>query len=255
MDALSQDYRDAILFVGDPHGLTTTVSVEVAPLRPAAAVFLGDFDLRFPLEREVEALTEVGTQVWWIHGNHDTDGIEYYYRLFRCEPPLRERNLHAQVRVIAGVRIAGLGGVFKGRVWKPDPSIPADKRAGALTRKAWLKSQSRGVKEIPLGLRDAIFWEDYEALWGEHADVLVCHEAPSSHRHGVAAIDELAEKMGVTLVVHGHHHSDYEATIGNGRIKVVGVGIAGVVALDTAAGQVRRIRPGTPSNRAPVTSN
>ncbi|MGO9606147.1 MAG: metallophosphoesterase family protein [Candidatus Binataceae bacterium] len=255
MNALDQNALGRIFFIGDPHGLTYKVSAEIAPLRPVAAVFLGDFDLRWPLEREVEPLTQVGTQVWWIHGNHYTDGTEYYYRLFRCQPPLRERNLHAQVRVVAGLRIAGLGGVFKGRVWKPDPGIPADKRTRALTREAWLESQSRGVKDIPLGLRDAIFWEDYETLCGEHADVLVCHEAPTSHRHGVAAIDELAEKMGVTLVVHGHHHTDYEATIGDGHTKVVGVGIAGVVALDTASGQVRRIRPGTPSNRTPVTSN
>ncbi|HKM99280.1 MAG TPA: metallophosphoesterase family protein [Candidatus Binataceae bacterium] len=253
MDQHEQSYRDAIFFVGDPHGLTAWVSTEIAPLRPAAVVFLGDFDLSYPLEREVEPLTEVGTQVWWIHGNHDTDRIEYYSRLFRCQAPLRERNLHAQVRVIAGLRIAGLGGVFKGRVWKPEPGTPSEKQMRARTRKAWLHAQSSGSRspaELPLALRDAIFWEDYEALWGKQADVLVCHEAPTSHRHGFEAIDDLAESMGVKVVVHGHHHTDYQATIRNGRIKVVGVGLAGVVALAPSTKEISAVLQGVRSNRS-----
>jgi predicted phosphodiesterase len=41
------------------------------------------------------------------------------------------------------------------------------------------------------------------------ADILLCHEAPSSHPDGVAEIDALAELLGVKLVVHGHHHESY----------------------------------------------
>ncbi|MGJ7567706.1 antitoxin Xre/MbcA/ParS toxin-binding domain-containing protein [Variovorax sp. GB1R11] len=36
--------------------------------------------------------------------------------------------------------------------------------------------------------------------------ILVAHEAPAAHPHGWQVIDELAEKLGVQLVVHGHHH-------------------------------------------------
>jgi len=38
----------------------------------------------------------------------------------------------------------------------------------------------------------------------------VTHEAPSAHPHGCKAIDELAETLGVQLVVHGHHHQNID---------------------------------------------
>ncbi|MFH0131890.1 antitoxin Xre/MbcA/ParS toxin-binding domain-containing protein [Variovorax sp. VaC1] len=36
------------------------------------------------------------------------------------------------------------------------------------------------------------------------------HEAPAVHPHGWKAIDELAEALGVQLVVHGHHHQNID---------------------------------------------
>jgi hypothetical protein len=42
----------------------------------------------------------------------------------------------------------------------------------------------------------AIWREDIEALAAQRADVLVTHEAPSSHPSGVAVIDALARRMG-----------------------------------------------------------
>jgi hypothetical protein len=33
---------------------------------------------------------------------------------------------------------------------------------------------------------------------------------PSCHPNGFVAIDELAQKMRVKLIVHGHHHTSYE---------------------------------------------
>jgi hypothetical protein len=53
----------------------------------------------------------------------------------------------------------------------------------------------------------------------------VSHEAPSSHPHGFAVIDSLAESCGAWLIVHGHHHHSYEATLPNG-IRVRGLGLA-----------------------------
>jgi Icc-related predicted phosphoesterase len=38
----------------------------------------------------------------------------------------------------------------------------------------------------------------------------VTHEAPSAHPHGWQAIDELAQMLGVQLVVHGHHHQNID---------------------------------------------
>ena len=80
---------------------------------------------------------------------------------------------------------------------------------------------------LPLRRRGAIWHEDYARLAGERADVLVTHEAPSSHRHGFAEIAALASAMGAGLIVHGHLHEDYTATLPGG-IRVIGVGLAGV---------------------------
>jgi predicted phosphodiesterase len=60
-------------------------------------------------------------------------------------------------------------------------------------------------------------------LSGLEADILVTHKAPSAHRYGFVEIDELAELMGVQLIIHGHHHEQYAATTESG-IKVVGLG-------------------------------
>jgi hypothetical protein len=69
----------------------------------------------------------------------------------------------------------------------------------------------------------AIWPEDVEALASQRADVLVTHEAPSSHPAGVAAIDALARAMGATLIVHGHHHVSYLAAAEDG-LCAMGVG-------------------------------
>ncbi len=75
------------------------------------------------------------------------------------------------------------------------------------------------------GNRDTIFPEDFERLRGARFDVLVTHEASSSHPHGFAPIDELAAQGGARWIVHGHHHQSYAATLPNG-IRVRGLGLA-----------------------------
>lgn len=65
------------------------------------------------------------------------------------------------------------------------------------------------------------------------ADVLVTHGAPSCHELGFAEIDHVADALGVRLIVHGHHHQDYEAAVG--RIPVVGVGRAALRVVEIEA--------------------
>ncbi len=84
-------------------------------------------------------------------------------------------------------------------------------------------------------------------LWDLRADVLVCHEAPSCHRYGFGALDDLAAAMRVSLVVHGHHHTDHDGAIAGGKIRVMGVGLAGVRAFDGTI-----IRKGQRSTGRPV---
>ena len=65
-------------------------------------------------------------------------------------------------------------------------------------------------------MRDAIFPEDAAALSELRLDVLVTHEAPSSHRYGFAGIDRIAASCRARLVVHGHHHESYVGATSSG---------------------------------------
>lgn len=56
-----------------------------------------------------------------------------------------------------------------------------------------------------------IYPDEFERLAQHQADVLVLHEAPSSHPYGFAVLDELARRIGVKRVFHGHHHDDRSA--------------------------------------------
>ena len=225
-----------LLFAGDPHGAFEPINRAADEMRPDGVVLLGDFDLDVPLD---QALNAPARQVaWWIHGNHDCDRDFWHDRLFQSE--LADRSLHGRVVELGGYRVAGLGGVFREKVWHPDTGVRF------ASRRQFLYSMGRGNKwrgGLPLKQRASLWWEDYERLWGKRADILVTHEAPSCHRHGFKVLDELAEAMGARMIVHGHHHEDYQSELASG-IRVIGVGLAGVT---SDAGQV--IVPGRVSTR------
>lgn len=211
-----------ILFAGDPHGDFRQIVCAVEDRQPEAVVILGDMDLKLPLE---QALCNVSTatQVWWIPGNHDADRVEWYDNLFGSA--LADRNLHGRVVEVAGVRIAGLGGIFREEVWHPDTGIEYPTRQNFMKAK---RADGKWRDGVARKHRVSIWWEDYEKLFDQRADVLVTHEAPSCHKHGFRELDELAQAMRVHTVVHGHHHVRYSSTIANGDIRVHGVGRAGV---------------------------
>ena len=74
-----------------------------------------------------------------------------------------------------------------------------------------MKREERWRDGISRKHRSSIFPDDYQQLLRSGpADILVTHEAPSAHPHGWQVIDELAEKLGVQLVVHGHHHQSID---------------------------------------------
>jgi predicted phosphodiesterase len=200
-----------ILFFGDPHGDFTPILRAAERHAPEAIVLLGDLQARRPLDVELASIRDQ-TDIWFIHGNHDTDSDEDYDNLWRSH--LADRNLHGRVVEVAGHRIAGLGGVFRQRVW--DPALPRG-QAGFQSPKDLHERtvNRRQTREIWRGgfLRkhhSSIFPSDYERLLGLHADILVTHEAPGEHQHGFIAIDELATALGVRLLVHGHHHEDVD---------------------------------------------
>ena len=208
-----------ILFAGDPHRNFAPILRACAACPPGTLILLGDCDLPAPLHQVFAAPIRQGWDLHWILGNHDTETEASYDNLTTAPGDLGLR-----VTNIGGRCIAGLPGVFKPRVWDPgDRTAPsfhtrAEFQAALRPGEAW-----RGG--LPLFHRDTIFPEDFDRLAASRFDVLVSHEAPSSHPHGFAVIDALAQACGASLIVHGHHHQAYEALLPNGT-KVRGLGLA-----------------------------
>lgn len=212
----------AITFYGDPHGNFEPLIREWENRRPSHVVLLGDMDLERPLREELKPIFDDGTDVWWILGNHDGDRETWYRNLVESHP---EGNLGGRVCEMGGIRVAGLGGVYRGAIWHPNDGKPAR----FATREAYLATLPKNHKwkgGLPIRHRATTFPEDHRALEMQRTDILVSHEAPSTiERGGVAEIDNLARSMGARLVIHGHHHHSYEAELDTG-VRVKGLAIA-----------------------------
>ena len=205
-----------ILFLGDPHMNFETAKAAAASYEmPGTIVCVGDFELPYPI-RSPEVfggLFAAGWQFLYVIGNHDTDTCQQFDYLDSDMGVHHWGNPHRKVAVVDGVRIAGLGGVFKGRIWSPggDPRFAS--------RAAWMNGhRQRWLGGLPLHLVNAIFPENFELLARQRADILVCHEGPSSvgQDMGWTAIDDLAHRMGCGLIVHGHHHFKGTDVLPNG---------------------------------------
>lgn len=221
-----------IYMIGDNHSNFRFVIDIVRKDRPDAIIFLGDLECSRPLHEEVAEIRNL-TDVWWIPGNHDTDSADNYRFLFKSE--LADRNLHGRVVDIAGIRVAGLGGVFRGEVWyPPDINVQFESYEKYIN---WLANQQ------PLRLRNStistgkarkhrstIFYEQYITLYGQTADILVTHEAPSCHPNGFAEIDALAQSLHAKFAFHGHHHDCLNYRQHDKRLgfQAFGVGFCGI---------------------------
>ena len=198
----------ALMFFGDPHGDLQPVIAAVERLRPEAIVLLGDIQARQPLHIELSPILDL-TEVWLIHGNHDTDTDGDFDNLFGSQ--LADRNLHGRVVEIAGYKVAGLGGIFRSKIWDPRQPVEEAAFASADSLRQSMRPEERWRDGISRRHHSTIFPDDYQQLLrSPPADILVTHEAPAAHPHGWQAIDELAETLGVQLVVHGHHHQDID---------------------------------------------
>jgi hypothetical protein len=133
-----------LLLCGDPHGQFDHI-VRVALEHPQAQVILlGDMESKRPLHEELEAIAE---RVWLIHGNHDTDSDAAWTNLWGSE--LASRNIHGQVVTLAcGVRVAGLGGVFRQQVWHPDPGAPLKGAPAHRSPKEHAKVTPRSLSDL-----------------------------------------------------------------------------------------------------------
>lgn len=209
-----------ILFAGDPHGNFAPILRACLGNPSGSLILLGDCDCSAPLPALLAPAIAAGWDVRWIMGNHDTETAAAFDNLAGAAP---EGDLGLRVTEIGGVRIAGLPGVFRPRVWDPHDGAPRFETRAAFF--ASLRPDEVWRGGLPLWHRDTIFPEDFLRLAGERFDVLVTHEAPTTHEHGFAVIDDLAHAGGARLIVHGHHHRSYEAMLANG-IAVRGLGLA-----------------------------
>ena len=199
-----------IWFLGDVHGQFKFLvrALQAAPVPPRWLVFLGDIDIDHKPFREILAPLHQaypGIQVAFIHGNHDADTDVHWAMLHDCGLAVP---LHARVRNLDGVRVAGLGGVFQGRVWRPPGGRVLSSKDRAKGTNSTSASQWRGAQRPRPKLNGAIYPDEFDALGAQNADILVTHEAPSCHPHGFAALDDLARSLGVVRSFHGHHHDD-----------------------------------------------
>ncbi len=233
-----------IYFFGDVHGSFSHVIQIVLDQRPEAIVLLGDIEAQQPLEQELAPILEK-TDIWWIPGNHDTDNQKSHDHLFGSA--LAQRNLHGRVVEIAGLRIAGLGGVFRGEIWYPDaPEAPVHFARYADYQKHMNPGQiqaATGKRALPRGKmsevkahgkllthRSTIFYEQWLELQAQRADILVTHEAPSCHPKGFKVLDDLARALQVKVAFHGHQHDrrNYQPYWESLGFQAHGVGLRGV---------------------------
>jgi predicted phosphodiesterase len=253
-----------IVFIGDIHQHWHYVHAGLAARStpPRAAILLGDIQCDRPLDELAAPLLERGIAVHWIHGNHDNDGgPEMWANLGAPErnPVTVSGGLHARVVEIEGIRIAGLGGTFRPPVWSP-PSPPRLRHRHQLAADLADRGPVYGPQQraaLAHSLSTAAIWpEDIEKLASQKADVLVTHEAPSSHPSGSAVLDELARKMGARMIVHGHHHVVSHARAQDG-LTVLGVASAWGTAIDGTVlweGEKPRPLPDLPADWAPIQS-
>lgn len=223
-----------ILLFGDIHGNTSHILPAVLKEKASAIILLGDIQTQRPLHEELKEVMQ-HTEVYWIFGNHDNDSQSDYENLFNSE--LADRNIHGKVVEIGGLRVAGLGGIFREHIWRPVPVTVEPLHVSYEAFEEDLKYQYRYGKiskqkranELSKH-KTTIFYEDWAKLYGQEADLLVTHEAPSCHPFGFEAIDVLARSMKVQRIFHGHHHDRLDYSKYNERLgfSAHGVGFCGV---------------------------
>lgn len=213
MQAFDREHEQALRrlwFLGDVHGEFRHIgsALEVAESSdsmPAWLIFLGDVEIvHQPFRKYLQSLRFrfPSVKVAFIHGNHDADSYEHWACLHDCGDAVA---LHGRVADLDGIRVAGLGGSFLGRVWAP-PAAPAfANKAAAMARGSygWRDGQRPSPK-----LHGAIYPDDVAQLAAQRAHLLITHEAPSCHPYGWSVLDQLARDMGVVRSLHGHTHDD-----------------------------------------------
>jgi len=213
VDAFDRQHLGALRnlwFAGDVHGDFQHIEAALNAARgwnrlPSWLVFLGDLDIdQQPLRLVLEPMLALSPElrVAFIHGNHDADSYAHWECLHDCGAAVA---LHGRVVDLDGIRVAGLGGNFLGRVWAPPLQPTFTHKAAAMHRGPY--GWRDGLRPNPK-LHGAVYHDDVATLGQQRADILVTHEAPSCHPYGWAELDQLARDLGVVRTFHGHTHDD-----------------------------------------------
>jgi predicted phosphodiesterase len=233
-----------VLFCGDPHGKFDHIVRTAQELHASAVILLGDMEPQRSLNDE---LGRIADRVWLIHGNHDADSDELYERVW--DSKLASRNVDGRVVVLPnGLRLAGLGGVFRETVWHPTAASARGGEAAFRSRKEHFRATPRqdrwrgGPHRKHAG---TIYPDELDKLVTMRADILITHEAPGYHPNGFEILDTLAQALGVKVSVHGHHHDNIDSSALWERqgFKSFGVGLRGITSID-ASGKAQVIVPG-----------
>lgn len=266
-----------ILILGDNHGRFDHIPPAIAAERAQgrrvdAVIFLGDIEAQRDFEQEVVPIEALGVAVHWIVGNHDTDSENNWRHLQYSQ----HRRIDGRVVEIGGIRVAGLGGIFRGSIWFPadTKSAAADElhfrnyeefardlhvRPGVQRRLSKMdRIRLEAIPDRVSAVADptkngqlrkhasSIFPDTLESLAAQRADILVTHEAPGCHPHGFDELTRLAQALGVQVSFHGHHHDnlDYSSTFDALGFRPHGVGLRGITAFEPETGEVRVVVPG-----------
>ncbi|MDD3937578.1 metallophosphoesterase [Rhodoferax sp.] len=219
-----------ILFCGDPHDRFDHILRAAELLNPMAIVLLGDIEPEQSLHLELTAIDP--QKLWFIHGNHDTDSEQNWHHLWGSQ--LAERTIHGRVVELPnGLKLAGLGGVFRESVWYPGLQSQARFESRACHARSTPR-QDRWQGSVHRKHWSSIYPDEFKALAIQRADILVTHEAPGYHPNGFEILDDLARSMGVKLSVHGHQHDRLDSSHrwGQQGFKSFGVGLCGITAID-----------------------
>jgi predicted phosphodiesterase len=192
-----------ILICGDPHGKFDHIVDHVLQEKHEAVILLGDIEASQSLEKHFSVISDFAN-IYWIPGNHETELESCYDNLYESE--LAGNNLHGKVLDICGLKVAGLGGVFRGKIWDSKEAVPNFSSPDEFVAKCGKGNLWRGG--LPLRHRSSIFPSDIAIFNGCTADILVTHEAPIEHAFGSQALTNLAIHLGVKMAFHGHHHDD-----------------------------------------------
>lgn len=166
-----------VIFCGDPHGKFDQIFAAVERTNPCAVILLGDMEAQRPLEVELASIVD---RLWFIPGNHDADADLTWANL--GSPELAERCLHGRVATLPnGMRVAGLGGVFRKSVWMPsEPGDPNFRTRAEHARATPRQDRWNGGPHRRHG--GTIYPEEYARLAALRADLLVTHEASAITR-------------------------------------------------------------------------